>query len=129
MDSTRNSALEHHLLEAGLTPARLAEELGIDEKTVQRWLAGRCRPYPRHQYAVATALHVDRRDLIPNKTWSGTVCDLAWAKHPGQTAYLGVMMRINIVNVGWRARYVPVALTPLAWRMSQVWWNLGGDPG
>lgn len=66
MNSTRNSALEHHLLEAGRTPARLAEELGIDEKTVQRWLAGRCRPSPRHQYAVATALGVDRRDLWPD---------------------------------------------------------------
>lgn len=66
MDSTRNSALEHHLLEAGFTPARLAEQLGIDEKTVQRWLAGRCRPYLRHQYAVATALRVDRRDLWPD---------------------------------------------------------------
>jgi len=66
MDSTRNSALEHHLLEAGLTPARLAEVLGIDEKTVQRWLAGRCRPYPPHQYAVATALRVDRRNLFPD---------------------------------------------------------------
>jgi len=39
--------------------------------------------------------------------------DLAWAKAAGQTEYLVVMIKIDIV-IGRRARYVPVALTPLA---------------
>jgi hypothetical protein len=68
MDHTRNSALEHHLFAAALTPAGLAELVGIDEKTVQRWLAGRCRPYSRHQYAVAAALHV-LSDVLAEDLW------------------------------------------------------------
>ena len=35
-----NERLRAALLERGLTPAKLGEELGVDHKTVERWIGG-----------------------------------------------------------------------------------------
>jgi len=50
---------------------RLAEEVRIDPKTVQRWLAGRT-PHPRHRWAVAAALDEDEHYLWPPEQSGGT---------------------------------------------------------
>jgi transcriptional regulator with XRE-family HTH domain len=60
-----NERLRAALLERGLTPARLGEELGVDHKTVERWIAGRT-PYRRHRFAVASRLKVDEVYLWPD---------------------------------------------------------------
>jgi transcriptional regulator with XRE-family HTH domain len=60
-----NERLRAALLERGLTPSALGEELGVDQKTVQRWIAGRL-PYRRHRYAVASRLLVDETYLWPD---------------------------------------------------------------
>ena len=60
-----NERLRAALLERGLTPSELGEELGVDQKTVQRWIAGRV-PYRRHRYAVASRLFVDETYLWPD---------------------------------------------------------------
>jgi transcriptional regulator with XRE-family HTH domain len=52
------------LLERGVTPSALGEELGVDHKTVERWISGRV-PYRRHRYAVASRLGVDEAYLWP----------------------------------------------------------------
>jgi transcriptional regulator with XRE-family HTH domain len=60
-----NERLRTALLERGLTPAKLGEELGVDHKTVERWIAGRT-PYRRHRFAVASRLKVDEVYLWPD---------------------------------------------------------------
>jgi transcriptional regulator with XRE-family HTH domain len=59
-----NERLRAALLERGLTPAALGEEIGVDHKTVERWLSGRV-PYRRHRYAVASRLQMDEMYLWP----------------------------------------------------------------
>jgi hypothetical protein len=60
-----NERLRAALLEQGLTPTALAVELGVDNKTVERWINGRI-PYRRHRYAVSTRPGVDEVHLWPD---------------------------------------------------------------
>jgi transcriptional regulator with XRE-family HTH domain len=60
-----NERLRAALLEQGLTPSALAVELGVDIKTVERWISGRL-PYRRHRYAVSTRLGMDELYLWPD---------------------------------------------------------------
>jgi transcriptional regulator with XRE-family HTH domain len=60
-----NERLRAALLERGLTPMALGDHLGVDHKTVERWIAGRT-PYRRHRYAVAARLGVDEVYLWPD---------------------------------------------------------------
>jgi transcriptional regulator with XRE-family HTH domain len=59
-----NERLRAALLEHGITPAAIGSELGVDHKTVERWISGRI-PYRRHRYALATRLGVDESYLWP----------------------------------------------------------------
>jgi len=60
-----NERLRTALLERGVTLAALGEELGVDHKTVERWIAGRT-PYRKYRYAVAARLRVDEAYLWPD---------------------------------------------------------------
>ena len=60
-----NERLRVALLEHGLTPAELGERLGVDHKTVERWIAGRA-PYRKHRYQVAAQLGKDEGYLWPD---------------------------------------------------------------
>lgn len=60
-----NERLRAALLERGFSPAGLGQELGVDYKTVERWISGRV-PYRRHRYAVAALLTVDESYLWPD---------------------------------------------------------------
>jgi transcriptional regulator with XRE-family HTH domain len=60
----RNQRLQAALLEHGLTPSMLADRVGVDHKTVERWISGRV-PYRRLRYAVAAQLGVDESYLWP----------------------------------------------------------------
>jgi hypothetical protein len=60
-----NDALRCALAEARLRETDVATALGVDPKTVQRWLTGRV-PHPRHRWAVADLVKVDERDLWPD---------------------------------------------------------------
>ncbi|GAA3738376.1 DUF5919 domain-containing protein [Spinactinospora alkalitolerans] len=53
------------LLEQGLTPADLAEAVGVDTKSVERWIGLDRTPYRRHRYAVAARLGMDETYLWP----------------------------------------------------------------
>jgi hypothetical protein len=61
---TPNERLRAALLEHGLTPYTLGDEIGVDHKTVERWIAGR-QPYRKHRYIVATRLKKDESYLWP----------------------------------------------------------------
>ena len=60
-----NERLRAALLERGLTPAVLGDEVGVDHKTVERWIAGRI-PYRKHRYMVAARLGMDEVYLWPD---------------------------------------------------------------
>jgi transcriptional regulator with XRE-family HTH domain len=60
-----NERLRATLLERGLTPSALGEALGVDHKTVERWIAGRL-PYRKYRYDVASRLGVDEAYLWPD---------------------------------------------------------------
>ncbi len=57
--------LKTTLQRAGLTAEQFAEIIGVDPKTVQRWVAGRT-PYPRHRATVARALNTTEHELWPD---------------------------------------------------------------
>jgi transcriptional regulator with XRE-family HTH domain len=65
---TVNEILKRALTEVGVTEPEVAARLGVDVKTVRRWLEGR-RPYPRHQSGLAQFLGIDPgtiwRDKVP----------------------------------------------------------------
>jgi transcriptional regulator with XRE-family HTH domain len=59
-----NERLRTALLQRGVTPAELAETVGVDPKTIERWIGGRV-PYRRHRHQVAVRLGVDEAYLWP----------------------------------------------------------------
>lgn len=60
-----NEAFCRALLQAGLTEDDLAARLGVDPKTVRRWIEGRALPYRRHRWALAALIGTAETDLWP----------------------------------------------------------------
>lgn len=60
-----NDRLRTAMLERGITTQELAAAVGVDPKSVERWINGRT-PYRRHRYAVAVHLGVDETYLWPD---------------------------------------------------------------
>ena len=65
-----NELLRRFLLQAGLREDDVAAHLGVDPKTVRRWLNGRV-PYPHNRAAIADLLGAEESDLWPGA--SGTL--------------------------------------------------------
>ncbi|MET8042105.1 helix-turn-helix transcriptional regulator [Micromonospora sp. NPDC005215] len=61
-----NDALRVALSDTGHTAESLAETVGVDPKTVGRWLSEGRIPHPRHRLAAAEALHKDVADIWPD---------------------------------------------------------------
>lgn len=59
-----NEILRRALFRARLAEEDVAAQLGVDPKTVRRWLEGRL-PYTRHRWALSTLLDIDEGDLWP----------------------------------------------------------------
>lgn len=62
-----NAALRKALAAAQLTETDVAAHLGVDPKTVRRWLSGQ-RPYPRHRWALADLLRSDEVSFWPEQS-------------------------------------------------------------
>src|SRR5712691_660015 len=60
-----NEILRQALLRAGLTDEAVAAHLGVDPKTVRRWLDGR-HPYPRLRSQLARLLATEEIELWPD---------------------------------------------------------------
>ena len=60
-----NEPLRRALLQAHLREDDVAAHLGVDPKTVRRWLNGRI-PYPANRAAIADLLGADEADLWPD---------------------------------------------------------------
>ncbi len=62
-----NERLRTAIHAAGLTPAEVADRLGVDRKSVDRWIGGRT-PYRRNRAAAGKLLGVDDAHLWPEAT-------------------------------------------------------------
>ena len=60
-----NERLRALLLERGVTPAKLAADLEVDPKTIERWIVAGRVPYRRHRYRVASFFKVDESYIWP----------------------------------------------------------------
>ncbi len=60
-----NERLRVAILASGLGIDAVAEKIGVDPKTVERWVAGRV-PYRRHRFAIAQLLRQDEAFLWPD---------------------------------------------------------------
>src|SRR5215469_4863967 len=61
-----NERLRALLLERQVTPAKLAESVQVDPKTIERWIIAGRVPYRRHRYAVAAFFGVDESYIWPD---------------------------------------------------------------
>ena len=61
-----NDRLRDVLLRHGLTPDQLADRLGVDRKTVERWITLGRTPYPRSRHAIAAMVGEGEAYLWPD---------------------------------------------------------------
>src|ERR1700678_3828164 len=62
-----NTALRQAMADARMTEQALARKIGVDEKTVGRWVASDGRiPHPRHRWAACDALGADAAVVWPD---------------------------------------------------------------
>ncbi|WP_433018129.1 helix-turn-helix domain-containing protein [Kribbella sp. CA-294648] len=61
-----NERLRAAMVEHGLTNLALAEELGVNVKTVERWVVGDFVPFPRNRHRLAIRLGRDESYLWPD---------------------------------------------------------------
>src|SRR5271166_1517492 len=64
-DRKVNELLRRVMLQAGLREDDIAARLGVDPKTVRRWLTGRV-PYPHNRVAIAELVGANEADLWPD---------------------------------------------------------------
>lgn len=55
-------------LQRRLTQKQVGEALGINDRHVQAWEAGRRNPGPKHLAKLSEVLGLDVRDLLPRRT-------------------------------------------------------------
>lgn len=60
-----NERLRDALHKQGLTPADLAEHVGVDPKTVERWITKGRAPYPKYRSAISARLRETESYLWP----------------------------------------------------------------
>jgi transcriptional regulator with XRE-family HTH domain len=77
-----NDRLRTAMLEHGVNAVELAESVGVDPKSVERWISGRT-PYRRHRYAVAAKLGVDEAYPWPDALTRDQVANAGRPSHPG----------------------------------------------
>lgn len=81
-----NDTLRRALTEARLRETDVAAALGVDPKTVQRWLSGRV-PHPRHRWAVSDLLRREEEELWPSEDgFGGPICREIKASYPHRSA-------------------------------------------
>jgi transcriptional regulator with XRE-family HTH domain len=61
-----NTALRAAILASGLELSQVARKVGVDPKSVQRWITRGVVPHPRHRWKTCEILGCDESDLWPN---------------------------------------------------------------
>ncbi|WP_328927651.1 helix-turn-helix domain-containing protein [Streptomyces sp. NBC_00190] len=75
-----NERLRSAMLTQGVTAESLAEHLGVDPKTVERWITKGRAPYRRHRLAISAFLREDEGYLWPDGLPDGQRKDAADAE-------------------------------------------------
>ncbi|MYT20013.1 XRE family transcriptional regulator [Streptomyces sp. SID7760] len=75
-----NERLRSAMLTSGVTVEAMAEHIGVDPKTVERWISQGRAPYRRHRLAIAAYLREDEAYLWPNGLPDGQRKDAADAE-------------------------------------------------
>ncbi|MFI1920536.1 XRE family transcriptional regulator [Nocardia sp. NPDC020380] len=65
-EAVSNDRLLESLLRNGFSPASAAEKLGVDAKTVERWISKGRTPFPKHRRALAALVHETENYLFPD---------------------------------------------------------------
>ena len=73
--------LRRALVEARIRDVDVARSLGVDPKTVQRWLGGRV-PHARHRWSVADLLSLHEYDLWPHLAELPSIDPEVYATYP-----------------------------------------------
>lgn len=60
-----NERLRDTMLRNGITPTAVAEHIGVDPKTVERWITQDRLPYPKHRHAIAAMMKETESYLWP----------------------------------------------------------------
>ncbi|GAB3172097.1 XRE family transcriptional regulator [Myceligenerans halotolerans] len=78
MAELRNGRLVAAIRQAGISRTRLAAEVGVDPKTVERWITGGRTPHPRHREAAAAVLEQPASFLwdVPDETRDGVPAEV-----------------------------------------------------
>lgn len=66
LGSVANERLRAAMVEQGLTNLALAEELGVNTKTIERWVLRGAVPFPRNRHRLATRLEREESYLWPD---------------------------------------------------------------
>jgi transcriptional regulator with XRE-family HTH domain len=61
-----NDRLRDAMLRNGLTPTAIAERVGVDPKTAERWITQGRAPYPRYRFEIAALVKEDEAYLWPD---------------------------------------------------------------
>jgi hypothetical protein len=61
-----NERLRDALLRNGFTPDAVARAIGVDPKTVERWITKGRAPYPKHRHAIAAMVRENENYLWPD---------------------------------------------------------------
>ncbi|MEU5191142.1 helix-turn-helix transcriptional regulator [Streptomyces klenkii] len=75
-----NERLRGAIVESGLTVEKIADHLGVNTKTVERWISDGRPPYRRHKYAAAALLRRDVSYLWPEETTASEVTEAGQAE-------------------------------------------------
>lgn len=85
-----NDRLRDALLRRGGTPDDLARRLGVDPKTVERWIILGRLPYPRHRHRIAVLLQESESYLWPHALPADRAAQVAHSEivevHPHRAA-------------------------------------------
>jgi hypothetical protein len=63
--SMPNERLRDAMLRQGMSPVTVAEHIGVDPKTVERWMTQDRVPYPKHRHAIAALVREGESYLWP----------------------------------------------------------------
>jgi transcriptional regulator with XRE-family HTH domain len=75
-----NERLRVAILSSGMEPDGIADALGVDRKTIERWISGHQLPYKKSRYALAALLESDPAYLWQHSRSVPEAADLAMAE-------------------------------------------------
>ena len=97
-----NERLRDSMLRNGLTPTSISEKIGVDPKTVERWITQDRIPYPKHRHAIAAMVREGESYLWPNAYSAARTAAVAQSEvvtmYPRRSAVPGELWRRLLDN-------------------------------